>query len=338
MSGNDTPLSYVYVGQPAAPAVASMPAGQVLPTQLVAQPQTYLTYAPPLSVSYPMMMQQPQPLMVIMPSTQPQPQPQPQQQPTFAVVPAPQTRLDRWLPSDSTPSLLSSEEAPTVEAKRPANAVSSQVLRVSGSTRVSGLAGAIANRLRDGESVVAEAMGPAPVACMMRALSHASEFLNVEDLRAVMQVSFMSTETLSPAAAADGTPVVTQHPGLRFAIAAAKDDGSLASSAVAQTLNVRESSVPGKSAGAIAKLARTYVSPRRVFSLCMASDHVSINTGTKALTLARKMLEQDGLDLHLYPKKELSAKCGSGPAELRPLEIIVRAYDVSSPGDIIQGL
>eukprot|EP00754_Rhynchopus_humris_P050631 Rhum_TRINITY_DN9071_c0_g1::Rhum_TRINITY_DN9071_c0_g1_i1::g.31383::m.31383 len=224
--------------------------------------------------------------------------------------------------SDGTGSTAghSSEEGPTSSG---AVHAPSRVLRVSGSTPVPGLAGAVANRLREGSAVSAEAMGPASVARMMRALDLAAEFLRSEGLRLAMQVRFILAPS-SRLQATDGT-----YPGLRFSVMPEKGQQPVKSTV--QTLNVRESSVPGKSAGAIAKLARVYAPLRRSFFLSMSAEPVAINTGTKALTLARKMLEGDNIDLKVYPQESGAAAAaseGGGDDGARPLEVIVCPYSL----------
>eukprot|EP00754_Rhynchopus_humris_P001847 Rhum_TRINITY_DN11050_c0_g1::Rhum_TRINITY_DN11050_c0_g1_i1::g.42078::m.42078 len=262
---------------------------------------------------------------------QPQPQPQPPQpvvQPVM-MVHMQENRMPCFVRTASQgSSLVWSESAECVSedsrCAAPAKAAAgpslapSQVLRVSGSTPVPGLAGAVANRLREGSAVSAEAMGPGPVAKMMRSLALAAEFLKTEGLRVSVQVNFMMASISS-------LPQDGSYPGLRFAVTHEPVSG--ARKGASQSLTVRESSMPGKSAGAIAKLARVYAPLRRTFTVCMTADPVAINTGTKALTLARKMIEEDHIDLLMYPVEVATSDSPLDPAT-QPVEILVCPHKI----------
>ena len=262
------------------------------------------------------------------------PQPQPQSQPPIVqpvmMVHMPENRMPCFVRTASQgSSLVWSESAECVsedsrcaapaKATAAASLAPSQVLRVSGSTPVPGLAGAVANRLREGSAVSAEAMGPGPVAKMMRSLTLAAEFLKAEGLRVAVQVNFMMASISS-------LPQDGSYPGLRFAITHEPVSG--ARKGASQSLTVRESSMPGKSAGAIAKLARVYAPLRRTFTVCMTADPVAINTGTKALSLARKMIEDDHIDLLMYPV-EVTSDSPLDPAT-QPVEILVCPHKVTT--------
>ena len=180
------------------------------------------------------------------------------------------------------------------------------LLRVSRNTQVSGLAGAIAKRLRNRKAFKAEAMGPLAVAQAMRALKLARLFLQKERLSLEFHSEFMY------AVAKDGEGA--QHPGLRFSI---KPIAATPTPQEGEELRVTEMSEPGKTAGAISKLARTFATTQTPITIVFGPSPHAINIAAKAFTLARSMLKSDLLDIRTQP-------CFDGPTREDPSEQILR--------------
>eukprot|EP01059_Diplonema_ambulator_P009786 TRINITY_DN19758_c0_g1_i1.p1 TRINITY_DN19758_c0_g1~~TRINITY_DN19758_c0_g1_i1.p1 ORF type:complete len:286 (+),score=99.33 TRINITY_DN19758_c0_g1_i1:78-935(+) len=180
------------------------------------------------------------------------------------------------------------------------NAVLSAVLRASGNTPVTGLAGALAKRLRNKQEVVVEAMGPASVAQAMRALVLARSFLFQEGIMITGNSEFMFAPSREQGS-------LSPHPGLRFTVTGkqAKDETTFD-----ENLSITDESVVGKAAGAIAKLVRSTGTKGGVIGLTFGPSPNAINLAAKAMTLSRAMLSDDDLDIIMEP---MMPKQTSGP-------------------------
>ena len=199
----------------------------------------------------------------------------------------------------------------------------SEMLRVRGDTRVDGLAGAIAKRLRGEEHVVAAAMGPSSVVCCMRALVLANHFLQGNNLCVSLQIAFR----IGSGESASQCGGVKALPGLSFEVQPAHIDKAPRPESVTQWVSVSDVSQPGKTAGAVAKLARKLAESQSVFCVWMKGDPAAFNTAVKAIVLARRKLDKDDIDLRLYVKEP----CADVDA---PLELLVMPYDKRNSGSV----
>ena len=178
------------------------------------------------------------------------------------------------------------------EVKELGAPVLSAILRASGNTPVTGLAGALAKRLRGKQEVIIEAMGPSSVAQTMRALTLARSFLFQEKIVIVGHSDFMF-------APARDEVSQSPHPGLRFTIKGMEETED---PVVTEVLKVKDDSVVGKAAGAIAKLVRSSGSKGMTVGIVFGPSPRAINLAAKSVTLARAMLKGDDLDIQIQPK------------------------------------
>eukprot|EP01064_Diplonema_japonicum_P036439 TRINITY_DN816_c10_g1_i1.p1 TRINITY_DN816_c10_g1~~TRINITY_DN816_c10_g1_i1.p1 ORF type:complete len:326 (+),score=102.80 TRINITY_DN816_c10_g1_i1:62-1039(+) len=196
-------------------------------------------------------------------------------------------------------------------------AVLSAILRASGNTPVTGLAGALAKRLRNKQEVVIEAMGPTSVAQAMRAMILARSFLFQEGIMITGNSDFM----FAPSREAGS---VSPHPGLRFTVNGVQTPQE--EPKYDDTLNITDESVVGKAAGAISKLVRSTGSRGGVLGLTFGPSPGAINLAAKAITLSRAMLVEDNLDIKIQPMMPKSVYGSRIQPEEQVLEFAVTTY------------
>ncbi|KAJ9447047.1 hypothetical protein DIPPA_22246 [Diplonema papillatum] len=173
-------------------------------------------------------------------------------------------------------------------------------LRVSSRTKVSGLAGAVAKRLRMNHHVSVEAMGAGSVAATTTALALARSFINHVSLSLVVHIESITTPArngMQPLC-----PGETEHPGLRFV--ARSFNGEEQPIVFSVVRKIQDGSQVAKVAGSIAKMARSG-STDAIIGLVLASQtQALLNTAVKAIALARAMLRGNNLDITCKPHFE----------------------------------
>eukprot|EP01059_Diplonema_ambulator_P030752 TRINITY_DN537_c5_g1_i1.p1 TRINITY_DN537_c5_g1~~TRINITY_DN537_c5_g1_i1.p1 ORF type:complete len:391 (+),score=137.61 TRINITY_DN537_c5_g1_i1:80-1174(+) len=165
-------------------------------------------------------------------------------------------------------------------------------LRVSGKTKASGLAGAIAKRLRMCQSVAVEAMGAESVATTTTALALAKTFISIANLSMLVQVESIYAPSRSHDEEAD-------HPGLRFMVSATLCEEVVEYKHDA-TRKVPEGSQVAKVAGSISKMIRGNKDGAINMALEGRSSQL-LNTAVKSIALSRAMLQGDDLDIVFQP-------------------------------------
>ena len=158
-------------------------------------------------------------------------------------------------------------------------------LKSTSSTPVSGLAGAIAKRIREHGTADIVSLGSEGTNQTVKAMALARTFLNPEGRTILAQSRFINEDDeINVKFRADGVAVeVVPEDTLDVVIR------------VSASSNVR------KTAGAIAKLMRGPGSQgQRIGILTMGAE--SVNVTIQALTGARTMLHQDSLDVHFKPR------------------------------------
>eukprot|EP01064_Diplonema_japonicum_P021709 TRINITY_DN3127_c0_g1_i4.p1 TRINITY_DN3127_c0_g1~~TRINITY_DN3127_c0_g1_i4.p1 ORF type:complete len:366 (+),score=75.75 TRINITY_DN3127_c0_g1_i4:56-1153(+) len=166
-------------------------------------------------------------------------------------------------------------------------------LRVSGKTKASGLAGAIAKRLRMCQSVAVEAMGAESVATTTTALALAKTFISIANLSLLVQVESISAPSRSAREEAD-------HPGLRFMVSATLED-SVTTYKHDATRKVPEGAQVAKIAGSISKMIRTTGTEGVICMGLEGSSSRLLNTSVKSIALSRAMLQENNLDIVFQP-------------------------------------
>eukprot|EP01060_Flectonema_neradi_P039514 TRINITY_DN8729_c0_g3_i1.p1 TRINITY_DN8729_c0_g3~~TRINITY_DN8729_c0_g3_i1.p1 ORF type:complete len:398 (+),score=100.49 TRINITY_DN8729_c0_g3_i1:72-1265(+) len=208
-------------------------------------------------------------------------------QPTTAPIPTPlQTTSSSGGSSLTFSSLDAAESEEAIGAP----------LRVSGGTRVSGLAGAIAKRLRTSKYVAVEAMGAQSVATATTALALAKSFVNHVHLTVLVQVGSIS------APPRDSTKQTNEHPGLRFvARAEPVTDEVIKFDTVRK---IPAGSAVAKVAGSLAKMVRSSPKDSVIGVVLGESNPTLLNTAAKSIALARAMLRGNELDIICKPHFE----------------------------------
>eukprot|EP01065_Artemidia_motanka_P048004 TRINITY_DN7647_c0_g1_i2.p1 TRINITY_DN7647_c0_g1~~TRINITY_DN7647_c0_g1_i2.p1 ORF type:complete len:365 (+),score=42.58 TRINITY_DN7647_c0_g1_i2:53-1096(+) len=172
-------------------------------------------------------------------------------------------------------------------------------LRTAVSTPVAALSGAIAQRLRAHNCVEVQAMGPDAVAHSIRALTLCRSYVTRDNIHILSQTEFTHVPARQP------SQTQVNHPALRFlarGLSVAKfgplQPGPYEVPAGAAVLRVDQGSVVAKTAGTLAKLARTVACRGKPVVLVPSATPLCMNTAVKSLTVARAMVAQDGLDIH----------------------------------------
>ena len=169
-------------------------------------------------------------------------------------------------------------------------------LRVSGGTRVSGLAGAIAKRLRTSRYVAVEAMGAQSVATATTALALAKSFVNHVHLTVLVQVGSIS------APPRDSTKQANEHPGLRFVARAEPITDEVIKFDTVR--KIPAGSAVAKVAGSLAKMVRSSPKESVIGVVLGESTPMLLNTAAKSIALARAMLRGNELDIICKPHFE----------------------------------
>eukprot|EP01063_Lacrimia_lanifica_P023236 TRINITY_DN30716_c0_g1_i1.p1 TRINITY_DN30716_c0_g1~~TRINITY_DN30716_c0_g1_i1.p1 ORF type:complete len:414 (+),score=69.93 TRINITY_DN30716_c0_g1_i1:155-1396(+) len=191
-------------------------------------------------------------------------------------------------------------------------------LRVRSDSPLPRLAGAIAKRLHGQVKVVVEAMGMACVSRTTRAMLLSQQFLNQVGLSLVVIPAFHLTQRRQ-----DGSDRLIRQASVRLMMMRQEGDGSEFAAAQPQrVIEVNKQSITRKIAGVIAVVTRTFArnpTPCGVIAmLALGKTPASINTGVKAMALARTMLDADGLDFMVAPLLHAN---GGLPPEEQPVNL-----------------
>ena len=206
---------------------------------------------------------------------------------------------------------------PGGEARVAKPKAASTVLRVSAKTPVPGLAGAMSKRVRleGGERLILEAMGPSSVAKSVRAFHLAASFLK----EVGQHVSAHCEHMYAHDRMGNATP---QQLGIRLVV-----QGTSAVGVPAEPRVTAHSAV-GRTAAWVAELGLQAAEDGSTFCVSLGSTDAAINASVKALALAGKRLEAEGIKLTVQPSTEgMDAK--SPPREGQVLVFIVFASRVS---------
>ena len=206
-------------------------------------------------------------------------------------------------PGQYSATTIASEEGVDVppqllEESEVADDSSTAPLRVSGRTKISALAGAIAKRLRLKLFVAVEAMGAESVATTTIALALAKSFISPANLTLLVQIESISAPPREPT-----SPKENDHPGLRFVARAWKHRESPApdTNNFDLVLRIPEDSAVAKVAGSIAKLMRGPGVLGKTVGLRPSPGAASLNITSKTIALSRAMLNGDGFDIYCRP-------------------------------------
>eukprot|EP01064_Diplonema_japonicum_P015862 TRINITY_DN2380_c0_g1_i6.p1 TRINITY_DN2380_c0_g1~~TRINITY_DN2380_c0_g1_i6.p1 ORF type:complete len:301 (+),score=64.26 TRINITY_DN2380_c0_g1_i6:65-967(+) len=161
------------------------------------------------------------------------------------------------------------------------------ILKVSGTTKINGLAGAIAKRLRLDSEVVIEAMGAESVATAVQGLCVSRMF--------IMEMGKYFLIKVESLRSADG-------PGIRLIAMRAKKSVKLLCEDVSYTSlrKVNKASKVSAVAGSLAKTLRTS-DTNDILGLDIPLTAELLNTGLKSIALSRLMVQNDGIDLYIAP-------------------------------------
>ena len=181
-----------------------------------------------------------------------------------------------------------SENGITEETRSTATALNEvPALKATSTTPVSGLAGAIAKRIREHGTADIISLGTEGTNQTVKAMALARTFLVQEGRVILAQSRFINEDgEINVKFKADGVPLTAEDK---------REDKLDVVIRVSAASNVR------KTAGAVAKLMRGPGSQgQRIGVLTMGAE--SVNVTIQALTGARTMLHQDSLDVHFKPR------------------------------------
>eukprot|EP00999_Lentomonas_sp_LEN2_P003028 NODE_884_length_1135_cov_117.538690_g842_i0.p1 GENE.NODE_884_length_1135_cov_117.538690_g842_i0~~NODE_884_length_1135_cov_117.538690_g842_i0.p1 ORF type:complete len:271 (+),score=35.45 NODE_884_length_1135_cov_117.538690_g842_i0:63-875(+) len=176
---------------------------------------------------------------------------------------------------------------------RPESLGGEDVLKVAGSSNVKALAGAIANRIREGNQAKAVALGSSSVNQAVKALAIARAYLEADQMDLAVRPEFIHIPGQGP-----DEP---QRSALRFNIVARPPGALRAASretdSSATQLKIAGHTSPLSAAGAVAKRVREH---KKCVIIAMGAE--SVNQAVKTIAIGRTYLEEDMLDINFKPR------------------------------------